>query len=143
MFTENEIDVNVLLNALSVRNINYSDGTAYIMPECTIGGVDLLNEHAPDIRKDFRCIGVESIVVRGEDYKYFALRSADIILPLIFGIPFSIFANFITDWMAGHLKDDKVVKVRYVKQDGNKYKEISIEGTGDEVQKILDGLKGH
>ncbi|HCE2594381.1 hypothetical protein WOC08_23655 [Vibrio parahaemolyticus] len=143
MFIENEVDINVLLAALSERNVNYSDGTAYIMPESSIEGVDLLNEYAPDLRKDFRDMGIESIVVRGEKHNYLALRSADIILPLIFGIPFAIFANFITKWIDSYLGNEKVVRVKYVKQEGDKHKEIVIEGTGEEVKEILDSLKDH
>ncbi|EON6315180.1 TPA: hypothetical protein PMB05_003648 [Vibrio cholerae] len=143
MFRENEIDINELLMALSERNVNYCDGTAYIMPESCSEGVDLLNEYAPDLRKDFRNMGIESIVVRGEQHKYFALRSADIILPLIFGIPFAVFANFITKWIDSYLENDKVVRVKYVKREGDKHKEIVIEGTGDKVKEILDSLKEH
>lgn len=143
MIRESEIDVNELLIALSERNVNYCDGTAYIMPEGSSEGVDLLNEYAPDLRKDFRDMGIDSIVVRGEKHNYFALRSADIILPLIFGIPFAVFANFITKWIDSYLKNDKVVRVKYVKPEGNKYKKIVIEGTGDEVKEILNSLKEH
>jgi hypothetical protein len=143
MFRENELDINELLMALSERNVNYSDGIAYIMPESSSEGVDLLNEYAPDLRKDFRDMGIDSIVVRGEQHNYFALRSADIILPLIFGIPFAVFANFLTKWIDSHLENDKVVRVKYVKREGDKHKEIVIEGTGDEVKEILDSLKEH
>ncbi|MGE6178383.1 hypothetical protein [Aeromonas salmonicida] len=140
---ESEVDINTLLMALSERNVNYCDGTAYIMPESSSDGVDLLNEYAPDLRKDFSDMGIQSIVVRGEKHNYLALRSADIILPLIFGIPFAVFANFITKWIDSYLGNGKVVRVKYINQAGDKYKEIVIEGTGDEVKEILNSLKDH
>ena len=143
MFRENEIDINVLLIELSKRNVNYCNGTAYIMPESSKAGVDLLNEHAPDLRKDFKDMGINSIVVKGEQHNYLGLRSADIILPLIFGIPFAVFANFITKWIDSYLEKSKVLKVRYIKQEGDKYTEIVMEGTGDDIKKTLDSLKEH
>ncbi len=143
MLEEREVDVQKLISVLSQRKIDYCDGVAYIMPESCDEGVDLLNEYAPDIRKDFKERGIESVVVRGEQHNYFALRSADVILPLIFGIPFAIFANFITDWIKENLSGDKTVRVKYIKKDKGKYKEIIVEGTGNEVKDILDSLRDH
>lgn len=141
MFKERDVDVQYLLDSLHKRNIEFLDGVAYIMPESADGQTDLLNEHSPDLKKDFKEKGIESIVVRGEQHSYVALRSADVILPLIFGIPFAIFANFITDWIKDNLAVGKTVRVKYVMKKKDKYKEIIIEGTSDEVSKILDRLK--
>ena len=113
------------------------------MPEGSADGIDILNEHSPDLRKDLEEFGMNAVVVKGNEYTYQALRSADIILPLIFGIPFSVLANFLTDWLRSNIEKDKTVSVRFIKKDGEKYKEITIEGLGKDVEKIIDSLKEH
>lgn len=141
MLEINEIDIKVVESILSARNIELHEGVAYILPESSDDGVDIINEYAPDLKKYFKDSGIESVVVKGEQHKYLALRSADIILPLIYGIPFCVFANFLTDWIKDNLEESKKIRVKYIKEEGDKYKEIIIEGTGSEVVEVLDRLK--
>ncbi|MFJ3044783.1 hypothetical protein ACIPEN_03025 [Herbaspirillum chlorophenolicum] len=143
MISEKEVDIQTYMASLSERGVKYNDGVAYIMPESSSDGLDLLSEHSPDLRKDFKEYGIDSVVVKAAQYKYLALRSADIILPLIFGIPFAIFANFATDWIRKNVSGNKTVRLKFIKEDEGKYKEIVVEGTGDDVKKILDSLKDH
>ncbi|WP_024300204.1 hypothetical protein [Methylomicrobium lacus] len=143
MLEINEVDINGIKSILSDRNIEFHKGVAYIMPESSNDGIDIINEHAPDLRKDLKESGIESVVVRGENHNYLALRSIDTILPLIYGIPFAVFANFITDWIKDNLEENKKVRVKYIKEEGDKYKEIIIEGTESEVKEVLDRLKEH
>jgi hypothetical protein len=141
MLQINEVDINELKSILLNRNIDCREGVAYIMPESSNDGMDIINEYAPDLRKDFIASGIESVVVRGEGHSYLALRSVDIILPLIYGIPFAVFANFITEWIRSNLEESKKVRVKYVKEEDGNYKEIIIEGNGGEVNEILERLK--
>lgn len=143
LLTERQVDVKELMNVLSERNINFCEGVAYIMPESCDKDVDLLNEYSPDMRKDFQEQGIDSVVVKGDKHNYLGLRSADVILPLIFGIPFAVFANFITVWIQSNLESGKTVKVKYIKEEEGKYKEIEVEGTESEVKDILDSLRDH
>lgn len=143
MLEINEVDIKSVKSILSDRNIEFREGVAYIMPESSNDGVDIINEHSPDLNKDFKESGIESVVVRGERHNYLALRSIDTILPFIYGIPFSVFANFITKWIMNNLEENKKIRVKYIKEEGGKYKEIIIEGTGGEVKAVLDSLKEH
>lgn len=141
MIKENEIDINSYLKQISDRKIICEENVAYLMPEGSADGIDILNEHSPDLRKDLEEFGVNAVVVKGNEHTYQALRSADIILPLILGIPFAVLANFLTDWLRSNIEKDKTVSVRFIKKDGEKYKEITIEGLGKDVEKIIDSLK--
>ncbi|MDE2194693.1 hypothetical protein [Pseudomonas sp.] len=143
MIKENDIDIKSYINAISDRKISYEENVAYIMPEGSADGVDVLNEFSPDLRKDLKEFGVKAVVVKGEAHTYQALRSADIILPLIFGIPFAVLANFLTDWLRQNIAKDKTVSVKFIKKDGENYKEIIIEGSGVEVESIINSLKDH
>lgn len=141
MFTERAVNLQDLISVLSERDIDFNDGVAYIMPESFEENIDLINEYSPDIRKDFQEQGIDSVVVKGANHRYLALRDADIILPLIFGIPFAVFANFITAWIQNNLSSDKTIRVKYVKEENGKYKELLIEGSSSEVNEIIESLK--
>ena len=141
MLEEHEVDINEIKTMLHNRKIDFSEGVAYIMPESSNEEMDLINEYSPDLSKDLIASGIQSVVVRGDRYNYLALRSSDIILPLIFGIPFAVFANFITGWIKDNLDEDKKIRLKYIKETNGKYTEIMIEGSGDEVNEILDRLK--
>jgi hypothetical protein len=143
MLEEHEVDINEIKTILFNRKIDFIEGVAYIMPESSNEDIDLINEYSPDLRKDLMASGIQSVVVRGDKHNYLALRSADIILPLIFGIPFAVFANFITGWIKDNLDENKKVRVKYIKETKGKYTEIMIEGSGDEINEILDRLKEH
>lgn len=143
MIKENEINIDYYIKEISDRRITYQENVAYIMPEGSANGIDILNEHSPDLRKDLKEFGVNSVVVKGDAHTYKALRSADIILPLILGIPFSVLANFLTDWLRSNIEKGKTVSVKFIKDEGGKYKEITIEGPGEDVEKIIESLKGH
>lgn len=143
MIEKREIDIKSVKSILTDRNIEFREGVAYIMPESSHEGVDTINEYAPDLRKDLKNFGIESVVVRGESHNYLALKSIDAILPFIFGVPFSIYANFITDWIKDNLGATKNVKLKFIKEEDGKYKEISIEGTAGEIKEILESLKEH
>ncbi|GKV93168.1 hypothetical protein PEC301645_06150 [Pectobacterium carotovorum subsp. carotovorum] len=143
MITENEINFDSYIKEISDRQISYAENVAYIMPEGNSDGLDILNEYSPDLRKDLKEFGINSVVVKGEKHTYQALRSADIILPLILGIPFSVLANFLTDWLKKNIKKDKTVSVKFIKKDGEKYKKINIEGSVEDVEKIINSLKEH
>lgn len=140
MLSEKEVNIQSYIEDLSNRSIEYKNNVAYIMPEGSESGVDLLNEYAPDLRKDFTESAIDSIVVKGSQHNYIGRRSADIILPLIWGIPFSIFANFITDWIRGNVPDGKIVELKYIKEDNGNYKEITVKGNRKDVEKILKQL---
>ncbi|MBO1249934.1 hypothetical protein J1777_08890 [Comamonas denitrificans] len=143
MIKENEINIDSYIKAISDRKIIYEENVAYIMPEGSADGIDILNEYSPDLRKDLEEFGVNSVVVKGDEHTYKALRSADIILPLILGIPFAVLANFLTDWLRSNIEKGKTVSVKFIKKDGEKYKEITIEGLGEDVEKIIESLKDH
>ncbi|MGE8517047.1 MAG: hypothetical protein ACN6OM_10565 [Alcaligenes nematophilus] len=143
MIKENEINIDSYIKAISDRKITYEENVAYIMPEGSADGIDILNEYSPDLRKDLEEFGVNSVVVKGDKHTYKALRSADIILPLILGIPFAVLANFLTDWLRSNIERGKTVSVKFIKKDGKKYKEITIEGLGEDVEKIIESLKDH
>jgi hypothetical protein len=143
MIKENEIDISEIKDTLAERGIDFNDNVVYIMPESSNAEYDLINEHSPDLNKVLKAAGMQSLVVRGKNHKYLALRSADIILPLIIGIPSGVIANFITGWIKESFDADKKIRLRYVKEVNGKYKEITIEGTSDEVKDILNDLKEH
>lgn len=143
MLEENVIDIEYYLEEISNRKIGHEQDVAYIMPEGSADGVDILNEYSPDLRKDLKEFGVKAIVVKGEVHTYQALRSADIILPLIFGIPFAILANFLTDWLKKNIPKDKTVSVKFIKKEGTSYKKIVVEGSAAEVESIINSLKDH
>ncbi|QWA10372.1 hypothetical protein GTU79_24635 [Sodalis ligni] len=52
-----EVDINDLKFILSNRNIEFHEGVAYIMPEASSDEEDIINEYAPDLRKDFKELG--------------------------------------------------------------------------------------
>lgn len=143
MLVKNEINLESYIKELFDRKITYEEKVAYIMPEGTADGIDILNENSPDLKKDLKEFGIKSLVVKGEKHTYQAFRSADVILPLIFGIPFSVLANFLTDWLRKNIGGDKTVSVKFIKEDEGKYKEIIIEGSREEVEKIINSLKDH
>lgn len=143
MLEENDIDIECYLMEISSRKISREEDVAYIMPEGSADGVDILNEYSPDLRKDFKEFGVKAVVVKGETHTYQALRSADIILPLILGIPFAILANFLTDWLKKNIPKDKTVSVKFIKKEGDNYKKIVVEGSAAEVESIINSLKDH
>lgn len=140
MLSEKEVNIQPYIEDLSNRCIEYQNNVAYIMPEGSEDGVDLLNEYAPDLRKDFTESAIDSVVVKGSKHNYIGRRSADIILPLIWGIPFSIFANFMTDWLRDNVPNGKIVRLKYIKKDEGNYKEITVEGNSKDVEKILKNL---
>ena len=143
MLEEKYVDIELYINILADRGFEYNKGVAYIMPNIGLDGFDLLSKYSADIGKDLKEYGVNSVVVKGRQYKYIVRRSADIILPLILGIPFAIFANFITDWIRKYVSSDKIVRIEFIKEDKDVYKKIVIEGTGEDVKKILNDLKEH
>lgn len=143
MLQEYDVDIECYLKEISNRKINHEQDVAYIMPEGSVDGVDVLNEYSPDLRKDLKDFGVKAVVVKGETHTYRALRSADIILPLIFGIPFSILANFLTNWLKENIPKDKTVSVKFIKKEGGNYKKIVVEGSAAEVESIINSLKDH
>lgn len=141
MLKKIEIDIDSYIKKISDRKIIYEENVAYIMPEFSDGEFDVLNEYTPDLIKDLRNIGIKSIAVKGEKYTYKAFRSADIILPLIFGIPFAVIANFLTDWLQKNIEKNKTVSVRVIRKEEEKYEEVVVEGTGEKVTEILNNLK--
>jgi hypothetical protein len=143
MLKKHNIDLESYIRTISDRKISYEENVAYIMPEGSADGIDILNEYSPDLRKDLIEFGVKAIVVKGGAHTYQALRSADVILPLILGIPFSILANFLTDWLRQNIEKDKTVSVKFIKKEGENYKEINIEGSGVDVESIINSLRDH
>lgn len=141
MLEVKKVNFEDIKSILISRGIEYTEGVAYIMPEAESDDGDIINEYSPDLRKDFKESSISSVVVRGENHSYLGLRCADIILPLIIGIPFAIFANFMTDWIKNNINDNKKVRMRYIREKNGEHEEILIEGTGDEVIEIIDKLK--
>lgn len=111
------------------------------MPEGSSEDSDLLNEHAPDIYKFLKQNDIDSILVKKENYSFLALRDSTEILPYIIGIPFSVLANFLYDWIKNNFNDKSIIEFKFTKKkkNGEMYK-IKFKGTSKELQKVLEQL---
>ncbi len=142
MFKEEKIDLYEIENILKERNLKFSEEEIYIMPESSYENSDLLNEYTPDIYKFLKLHDIKSIIVKKESYSYLALRDDSIILPLIIGIPFSVIANFLYDWIKNNFNDKSKIELNFTKKkkNGEIYK-IKFKGTQKDLKKVLKQLE--
>lgn len=129
-----------------ILNVERKPGILYVLPEALDENTCLLNAHTIEFSKDLRESGFTVDVLKSDEYQYYVTKSADIILPLIYGIPFSIFANFITDWLKANYysgqEKNKIIKLRYSGYDKNgKPKEIELEGVSKNINETLEKMK--
>lgn len=142
MIKEDIVDIEEISNILKERNIIFSDKEIYIMPELNLTDKDILNEYTPDIHKILKLHNIKNTIIKKENYEYLSLRDATVVLPYIIGIPFSIIASFIYDWIKNNFDDQSIIKLKFAKKkkDG-KYVKLEIEGDKNEIKEIIDSLK--
>lgn len=142
MFQEKDISFDEIEKILKERNLEFLEEEIYIMPEASEENSDILNEYTPDIHKFLKLHDIKSIIVRKENYSYLGLRDDSIILPYLIGIPFSIIANFLYDWIKNNFKDQSVINLKFTsKKKNGKLVKIEFEGTKKELKKVLKQLK--
>lgn len=136
---EKEVDFDEIIRLMKDRGLDYDENTVYIFPDSFDAEQDLLSENTPDVYKKLKQINPDTFIVKKENYSYLSLKDESIILPLIIGIPFSILANLITNWITS---DDKKIKIKVIKKNKkNKFTKYVIEGNKKEVLKIIKEME--
>lgn len=144
-YTVQKVNESELIDIFKTLNVELESETVYIFPESVNNEQCLINEYAPDFSKDLMEQGFNVKVLRSESYQYYVTKSADVIMPLLIGIPFSVFANFITDWLKANYysgqEKSKIIKFRYYnKNRNNEIKLLEMEGNSEDLAKIINEL---
>jgi len=139
-----QISLSELKKNISLRS-NLDHEVLYILPDVFEKKADQLNPFTYEYESLFFDNEVNNKVIGNEKSRIVKYRSGDIILPIIYGIPFSIISSIIATWIydlfINNSNKNQRITIRYVKVVGEKSEIVSISGLASNLVKVLKEIQ--